>query len=782
MDPLLGSRIENDWLKLLNFTLSLPDLEQYIVGKDDVNIFCLKESVIVAERINRYSSASSEILILAKHGLDEQLHQRYLRLFEEAIESTEESIRQVSDQATVRSWFVFPLQLPKPLLVKLLGPHEHVTTFRLIRRPALTILDQASHQIHSMISSSLPLKFVAEGIGAQLALNEWLNLNCNLLPRAEASYHTPSVLPKGWRWLSLSTSSHSSSINLSCQLTSVTSLERYKERLLSDGHSSQNPLQIVSLSQKGDITCEVLLKGQLHSLNQLSEEDWEELLGISPSMLNPDHPSDDQVMTYQKQDPSLHITTPPPSVKASTGATPFVVDYADVLSGIGSEASTLYSPKDESEDSHAHHISDDQSNGSIEESSPETSRPDGTIEKSYSSGFSVQSIDQPNQATEHELTDQAPDASITERLVEELQGDLEALRDLIDFSEADESGVIDYSLSDLNPVSEQQSPDLTESSFQEALVGSHYSITNSNPISVDRSFDIHSSANKHHSIVTNSVDENHDDELGYHTVNQSTADQFHSLQTLNQRSQVASSESDQSHLQGEFGDISDMDDLPTRIDIDVAQVERALEYEQGEAVTRVAQLSSQDHQEEISAGNITQIEALSPQLKAAPVQRSAELEALSREDTTKLKVSDFEALTEIKESDQDLSSTAPMVTNPRPAHLSSHARTSRPPQPNQLTRSSGSSPHVSPTTPPQTNQNVSPDQATLPAQGPHLEQSVHPQQISSPPNDLSQHAPLPNSTLPPRSRPVQQENPVRTHRSRRSFSDVIRSLTSKNKS
>lgn len=215
----------------------------------------------------------------------------------------------------------------------------------------------------------------------------------------------------------------------------------------------------------------------------------------------------------------------------------------------------------------------------------------------------------------------------------------------------------------------------------------------------------------------------------------STADfdsiQEHQLNELSSDLDLALAQHENDHF--DFNDES----VPTRVDIDTAQVLQALETERQDAVTRVATkedktfskpadpLSMDEHKTEVAPINTE-----------APNPSQMDREALSREDTAKLNVRDFEMLTDIKDR--------PQSTPPPPPRT---GQVSAPPLPQ--------SPPVSYTVP--------------------FHSSVQPQSRAGSPQ--INNAKL-NQPPPPFA---ESRQPNRNHKDRRSFSDVIRSLTSKNK-
>ena len=631
-------------------------------------------------------------------------------------------------------WEAHLMHLPQEIARHQIGLEGDFYSLRLIRVTPSSMSAEQQQRLMGVLDAGHPMAIATESLQSTWAMIDWLTQNCDImsLDKRDTLGSATSLLPLGWSWISYQISDRCEwgSHHTHRVVTTLTSLSKLKISL--EREPPSHPLEVyvlVSVDRTGVIRQECLTSEGWRSLDDCSRDSWEQYLnhslpelGLSaPPLAKATTPINSPDQPIPADDDVLHLLGSQDD-RDLEEVTPYVVDYADVLSGLGSESSTVFTQQGEQDE----RLSEDELPQIAELTSPIDSviSPDEEAPEDDNNGMRAQ----------------------IELQVDQLQVDLLAIQELINFEEDDESGVIDYSLSDLNNEEELKLEEPREVDLREdtSLHVVKEALKKAQGLSIDRLISTGSSSSS--SLVTHQVDEQEEaeDSFIYQTINQGGGEgragedegdaraRFHSSRTLNQKFKLSDSPNDS---------LDDLDDLPTRIDLDLSEVEQALIAEQRESITKIANASSRLEDQLLGMGE-TRIESI-PYMD----DRSE----LSSEDTTKLKVRDFEALTEIR-------SEAEVAQSPRSESIrlsSSELPTEKTPRP------------VHPSIPPRG--------ATRPPLAPS---SLPPQ-----PMHEDYRNPPPSQSAISRSaydiQRVEEGNP-RDHKRRRSFSDVIRSLTSKN--
>ena len=487
-------------------------------------------------------------------------------------------------------------------------------------------------------------------------------------------------------------------------------------------------------------------------------------LGEQP---NPNIPQEDQdhAISARHLEVSNHVPVAPPKVIHPHGSLmsqtpdvgdPFVVDYSAVLSGLDSESSTIKASYDDSV------INDIRSQGMIAIKDREIDPLDEHRSITLSSSGSESDADF------NGLDDQD---TLHARNAEDL----------------DQSEVIDISLSEL-PVAQPSTQAELDTHRGADLFEEINPIIAANTLSVDRRISspqpiimtsLVTSASttkmKRMSYPQQEHDQPQGDALRSYTsrpaptpASPDTSTSKSHLQDSNQV-EVHRAALPQSYKVLSLPDDDEFDDVPTRVDLDVDEVQEALEKELD--ATRVK--PADPH---LFAEN-DQTEAVKLKPEESVSKRSLrEREVLSREETTKLKVRDFDMLTDVRDlpSQPPRPMMPPSYPRPKLAHHPKHLDDFNDP------KSAPSRPHSG---------------LSRSAQAKRVPLSAPPRE-APPPHSVSQKVPHSSSmthTIPPPpmqsstqdtriAKEVTEIENKKHHAKRRSFSDVIRSLTAKNKS
>ena len=610
------------------------------------------------------------------------------------------------------------------------------------------------------IESAHDLLILVEKTSDLMSMASWIIQHTRTVESPLSTQRT-HTLPRSWHWLFLNQGPNTPRLG-HWQVPNIYIQQCLNLEVFLKYHLSTVPLlqTILSLSSLGEL-----------KLNTLTLSGWK-----SDKLFSRIH------QPLMEQKPSPHKEQKP-ILTEGTEEEGYILDYEEVLSGLGSESSTLQVPMNEIIPDKLEHKSHEAvKKTNLAESKPLSSIssefPENQANDNKANALDLNSIQSLLSQAQSSLSLHFQDDH-TQEPVQEANDYDKQFHTQDDFDDLDRSEVLDISLSEL-PISKNESDGKpTESdSFEDSSFEEVQSILKANQsLAINRA--ISPPETKPRSMVTlggSNLDEAateqtvpyempkienfySDDvspelDFDYQTLNQVKPD---TINTSAPPSPITNHYSDLSEIDsvqepslrmlqsnGEHQrlpdlDFDDADSLPTRVDIDTAQVLQALEDERQDTVTRVADQKEQsttrvrEKSDPISNDNETEVAPISSQTSGSSV---IDREALSRENTAKLKVRDFDMLTDIKERPQSVPPPPPRAVP-----------VSAPPLPS----------------PPSFQQNAPFNSPVPPQQAP-----------SSPPVS---NARLSNPSSP-QSNP---RTPNRSHKDRRSFSDVIRSLTNKHK-
>ena len=650
-----------------------------------------------------------------------------------------------------------------PSLAELLG-----TGFIMRLSPfnPLLLLESDHQRLIQIVESSHDLLILVENQSDLISLASWVSQYTRTLEYP--LYAKQQSLPRSWHWLFLNQPLSSARLG-HWQVPNIYIQHCSNLDVFLHYHQTTAPqLQtILSLSATGRI-----------QLNTLTTRGWETEFLFNKIQKAPVEHKENQ---KERQDHSQDPSHPENEQQA------YVLNYEEVMSGLGSETSTLQVSMD-----HMANISNpitasiskspffqDPPAPIIAEAKHIQSLPTEAIESDTPKGQSseINSVQSGANLSESNPNDQGLSQS------QKVQPSVHHLAIQDHFDEIDQSEVVEISLSEL-PISPSEIQDElnTSNHFEYSSFEEVQSVLNqAQSLAINRS--IAPPKNKPSSMVTmgnlyssqeeqittnqsityelpqiddfpSHLGSSNDGDFDYQTLNQVHLKSHSTLKPLvedkyletadfelvdQHKSDVHSSITDR--LDQSSFDFDDVDSLPTRVDIDSSQVIKALEDERKDAVTRIAEQEDQTMTQ--SHNTVDPINNDQNKTEVAPIQNqpsgssTIDREALSRENTAKLKIRDFDMLTDIKERPQP---------SPQP-----------PPQSGQM-----SAPPLS-QSPPVAH--------TLPfASNPINQQEArNTPQISN--ARLNEKA----------SSTANQKATNRSHKDRRSFSDVIRSLTNKHK-
>jgi hypothetical protein len=609
---------------------------------------------------------------------------------------------------------------------------------RLTRLQSFGLSESFENRFKSLLKSPYDIMLLVETQAHILNLTQWLTHSSNTLEYPMSG--TSNVLPSGWRWLHINGSITNPINHWLTANTHLIFVPNIQEYLDASPIVSPQMQWLVTLSKNG--SCHHAMKSKIGwlYLDDLSDKAWmdkthlkltpiqkqetnlniarqatpKEEPSIAPALPNPllNPPPPNPLLNPPPPNPLLNppppnplLNPPPPNpllnpapinhlfVQQKLGfdppikeqgeqveqvgqvndeSSPFIVNYEEILSGISSEASTLQVSMD--------HVENDL-----------------TI----------------NQKTQ-------PKTSTT------------TVNDFFDEADIDHSEVLDISLSEL-PIQMtdhqivEQGNEFEDPSFNQvkSALKRRPSIVINRAISTPKASTPSLVTSSNHIDKADDVD---DDSFVYNTINQPYGNpEVQDLPTFNEQPNFRQPRPFQNTSEqyfddfDDFNDLDDLDDLPTRVDLETSQVLNALHQERQGEVTCIVDsddnANNQLHDEEIVDDEFTQIES-HPSESSTPLSTSR-AEALSRENTAKLKVRDFDMLTDVKDR-------SAIPSPPRPSHA---------PQPIKTT----------PIPPPP----ILPNNSVI------------------------------NAKFSDRDT---KNSAQKVHKDRRSFADVIRSLTTKNKS
>ena len=732
-------------------------------------IFSTKGAFLSAElkslsRVELLASATDQSHFTSKEfSAAETTIIRALQWFKEQ-RSSGSSLSQIHDNSLNSSKFRYQRMSWKafnidPRVFRSLPQRENIGELycivRLVKFQALAFEEGVELRLKSILRSESDLLVLVEERDDLLALSEWLLQEDSLEFRGDLK---DTVLPKTWRWLCTGTWAQDMNphwANPRSCLRLIPNIDTYLAHRDSHLHPSGAFEWLITLSQNGELRHAIRSKERWSYLDKLSLDEWREMTQLSLPVRSEVQPPSQTILRRnqeQTQDDSSSRATPA-----------YVVDYDEVLSGLGSESSTVHqvpgnelasssfidSPQDQQSRSHLH-LSDQPSGAEIQKGHSESLKPTYNVEKN---------------------------------------SDISHFSDEFGFDDADQSAVLDISLSEL-PIQfsatgdESHKEGRDESEEARALQEVKEILSSGSSLSINRSV-VTSSKKNTGSFVTTQRDEESEFEEGdfvYQTLNQRALsdEQDQALPTFNERSPSSvardhfTQEETTAEITTEFAVALEM--LPTRIDLSTEEVIIALDKERQFEVTRVV---NDDDPYSPSKMNIladedaepTKIQDHMPRQEgpSSPAIETTRSDSFNREETAKLRVRDFDMLTDIKE----LPPASIRLSTQIKESLETTATMSSPsgtPLPSQ--------PPPSPSQPP-----PSPSQ---PPPSPSRVKSVPPP--TSPTHTLpifSQYSPPPSPPSPQiqSAKLSSQESAEssRVHRDRRSFSDVIRSLTVKNK-
>ena len=650
-----------------------------------------------------------------------------------------------------------------PSLAKLLGAGF---ILRLSPFNPLLLLESDHQRLIQIIESSHDLLILVENQSDLMSLASWVSQYTQTL---EYPLHgKQQSLPRAWHWLFLNQPLSTTRLG-HWQVPNIYVQQCSNLKVFLHYHQTTAPqLQtILSLSATGRI-----------QLNTLTTSGWEtEFLFNKIQKAPVEHKEIQKEQQDHSQDP----------LQLEDEQQAYVLNYEEVMSGLGSETSTLQVSM-----GHMANISNlitasvsktpflqDPPAPIITEAQHIQPLPEEVIE---SGSLKVQSSETNSAQSGADLSASNPNDQVLSQS-QKVQDNVQHLTIQDHFDEIDQSEVVEISLSEL-PISPSEIQDelntsnhFEDSSFEEVqsvlnqaqslAINRSIAPPKSKPSSMVTMGSLYSSQEEQ--ITTNQsityelpqIDDfpshlgsSNDGDFDYQTLNQVQLKSHSTHKPLvedkylktgdfelanEQKSDMHGSVTDR--LDQPSFDFDDDDSLPTRVDIDSSQVIKALEDERKDAVTRIAeqkdQTMTQPHH------TVDPINNDENNTEVAPIQNQQfdshviDREALSRENTAKLKVRDFDMLTDIKERAQPSTQSSPQS-----------GQMSAPPPPQ--------SPPLSHPLPFNSN-------------------SLNQQQARNNPQ-------ISNARLHEKaSSTAHQRVTNRSHKDRRSFSDVIRSLTSKHK-
>jgi hypothetical protein len=572
---------------------------------------------------------------------------------------------------------------------------------RLTRLQSFGLSESFENRFKSLLTSPYDIMLLVETQADILNLTQWLTHSSNTLEYPMSG--TSNVLPSGWRWLHINGSiTHRINhwLTANAHLIFVPNIQQYLD---ASPIISPQIQWLVTLSKNG--TRHHAMKsttGWLY-LDELSDKNWMDKTHLKLTPIQKQETDlNIAIKATPKEEPSIAPPNPSPLLnpapvnhlfvqqklgfnppiteqaeQAKDESSPFIVDYEEILSGISSEASTLQVSMD--------HVEND---------------------------FTINEKAQPKTSNT-------------------------TINEFFDDADMDHSEVLDISLSEL-PIQKTEPPIVEQGNeFEDPSFNQVKSALKRRPsIVINRAISTPKASTPSLVTSSNHIDEAKDvddDSFVYNTINQPYGNQdVQDLPTFNEQPNFRQPRPFQNTSEqyfDDFNDLDDLDDLPTRVDLETSQVLNALDQERQGEVTRIVSsddnVNNQLHDEEIVDDEFTQVES-HPSESLTPLTTSR-AEALSRENTAKLKVRDFDMLTDIKD------------------------RSAIPPPP-------------------------PPSSPSLPSRPSHAPQPIHTSSIPAPPILPSNS--VTNAKFSDRDT---KDSTQKAHKDRRSFSDVIRSLTSKNK-
>lgn len=573
---------------------------------------------------------------------------------------------------------------------------------RLIRVNTIALDQETEQRIQSILSTDDDiLVWVEDHIGL-VTVTDWLRQSPRLVDYKLSRPHRS--LPSGWRWLCVeSLESNKSRAHWSNSNILVKRVFNIEERLSHENSWRETEDRfkwLLTFNKRGVIGYSMQGRCKWHRLDLLSTTEWMERTHLSS--INTVQSTNEPVDSPQLR----HVTNETPSLikqaESPQSDIALIIDYEEVLSGLGSESSTIQVPTQLYSESSTEEI---ESNRKFEENQVEA----------------------------------------------ESHIDLNTITDSL-LDDGDLSAVLDISLSELPiQMTEGDHHEKTGEFEDPAFRIVKDILKGGNSLEVNRLITTLGPSQDSNSLVTHGLDELDqlaDDSFVYNTINHRKGDNnevIADFPTYNERLQEIE----------DFSVEGDLESLPTRIDLNTEQVLGALERERSSSVTRIVtegeKPSSSENTLERSLRDPspTSIEnrSLQPQLDNDHTQDRAE--ALSREHTAKLRVRDFEMLTDIK----DLPAVVPPSDSTPTINETSRTRKIE----QSISPSNAQAPIIPP--PPPSAQTI-PFHNHIPSEGPRN-------------LGIAQSAKLSHQE------PTTAKG--KNHKDRRSFSDVIRSLTTKNK-